>query len=167
MIMDYQTISIVMTGIGMIIALTYYALQIRNQNKTRQAQIYIQIYNKFTDPEWLERYFKSRVWKPKDFEDFVNTLADIRENKTRSYADLVSVGATFEGMGVLIKRGFIDPQYVADMMGTLIVEYWNEKEHLYRELRERWNNPRIYQDLEHLYDVVSEIVYKQHPELRT
>lgn len=29
---DYQTISIVLTGIGLMLALTYYALQIRNQN---------------------------------------------------------------------------------------------------------------------------------------
>ena len=34
---DYQAVSIVLTGIGLIIALTYYALQIRNQNKTRTA----------------------------------------------------------------------------------------------------------------------------------
>ena len=165
--MDYQTIFIVLTGIGMIIALTYYSFQIRNQNKTRQAQIYLQIYNKFADPDWLERYYKSRIFKPKDFEDYVNTLTDLRENNTRAYAELVSVGATFEGMGVLIKRGFIDPQYVADTMTSLIIHYWEEKEHLFRELRERWNNPRIYEEIEYLYSVISEIDIKEHPELKT
>jgi len=48
---DYQAISIVLTGIGLMIALTYYALQIRNQNKTRTAQLLMQVYSRLDTPE--------------------------------------------------------------------------------------------------------------------
>ncbi len=62
---NYQTLSIVLTGIGLIIALTYYSLQIRNQNKTRQAQLFMQIYNRWTDPTFQENYLEvtNREWE--------------------------------------------------------------------------------------------------------
>jgi len=164
---DYGTVSIVLTGIGLIIALTYYSLQIRNQNKTRQAQMLVQIYNKFTDVDFLDNYYTSMNLKPTNFEDYLETITSLRENNTRGYAELISVGTTLEGMGVLVRRGFIDSQYVADTYGTLILQYWEQKGPFYKELRERWGNPRIYREMEYLYDVVSEIVYREDPDTRS
>lgn len=152
--------------LGALIAFSYYMMTLGYQNKTRQAQIYVQIYNKFSDPDFLERYFDAMNFKPRDFEEYINTLESIRNSKTREYAELVSVGTFFEGIGVLVRRGFIDPQYVADTLGTLILDYWEQKEPLYTELRERWSNPRIYKEIEYLYDAVSEIVYREHPEMK-
>jgi len=156
----------VIPAISLSIALVYYALNLRNQNKTRQAQIYVQIYNRFSDPDFLERYFNSMKSEPKDFEEYMNRVTNMRENNVREYAESISVGMTFEGMGVLVKGGFIDPQYVADTTGTLVLEYWEQKSQNYTELRNRWSNQRIYKEIEYLYDVVSEIVYREYPEMK-
>ena len=152
--------------LGALIAFSYYIMTLRNQNKTRQAQIYVQIYNRFSDPDFLERYFNSMKSEPKDFEEYMNRVTNMRENNVREYAESISVGMTFEGMGVLVKGGFIDPQYVADTTGTLVLEYWEQKSQNYTELRNRWSNQRIYKEIEYLYDVVSEIVYREYPEMK-
>ena len=165
-LVDYSLILQAIQTVGILVGIFYYIMTLRNQNKTRQAQIYVQIYNKFSDPDFLERYYDAMSFKPRDTDEYVKTLESRFGNDNRKYAELVSVGTTLEGIGVLVKRGFIDPRYIADTMGTLIVEYWEDKEHLFFELRKRWNNPRIYPEIEHLYKVVSEIVYKEHPEMK-
>jgi hypothetical protein len=116
---DYVLILQAVQTVGILVGIFYYIMTLRNQNKTRQAQIYVQLYNKFSDPDFLERYYVAMSFKPKDTDEYVKTLESRFDNDIRKYAELVSVGTTLEGMGVLVKRGFIDPQYVADTMGTL------------------------------------------------
>lgn len=67
---DYQTISIVLTGLGLMIALIYYSMQIRNQNKTRQAQLFMQIYDRWLDPDFLRYYVRSYKMEYEDLDDF-------------------------------------------------------------------------------------------------
>ncbi len=48
---DLQTLSLVLTGIGLIIALIYYTLTLRNTNRTRQADMLMRLHS-----EWGNKY---------------------------------------------------------------------------------------------------------------
>ncbi|MCW4040285.1 MAG: hypothetical protein NWE83_05995 [Candidatus Bathyarchaeota archaeon] len=107
---DYQTISIVLTGIGMMIALTYYALQIRNQNKTRKAQIIMQVYQKMSDADFAESFWEvfSREW------DTVEEYLEKYPSRT-NFAILTNY---YEGVGILLKKGLADRALVYEFFPT-------------------------------------------------
>ena len=146
---DYQTVSIVLTGIGMIIALTYYSLQIRNQNRTRQAQLFMQIYNRWTDTEFNENFIDviNRDWK--DYDDW-NTKFSERVNPQAS-ARQRTIGQYFEGVGVLVYRNLIDVNLVDDMMSSLLLIFWEKQKPVIMGLRERFSRPQILEWTEYLY----------------
>ena len=131
---DYQTISIVLTGIGLMIALTYYALQIRNQNRTRQAQLFMQIYNQFTNREFNKTLFHVYTFEIKNYEDFEHHNQIMSE----FYTSFFSVAAFFEGVGILVKRKLINPVLIDDVMSGPLLYFWSK----YAELVKEWRTPK-------------------------
>jgi len=115
---DYQTLSIVLTGIGLMIALTYYALQIRNQNKTRQAQIIMQVYQKMSDADFMESFWEvfSREW------DTVEEYLEKYPSRT-SFAVLTNY---LEGVGILLKKGLVGRALVYEFFPTNANVLWHK-----------------------------------------
>ena len=46
-----EYLPLVLTGIGIIVAIIYYTLTLRNTNKTRQAQLFMNLYSTYSTPE--------------------------------------------------------------------------------------------------------------------
>ena len=78
----------------------------------------------------------------------------------------VIVVSYLEGLGVFVKRGFMDPRLVDDLMSSYIVTYWQKFGPVTKEMRRRLNDPTAAEHIEYLYDVVYEIYMQQHPELK-
>ena len=55
--MDVQTIGVLVTAASVSMAAIYYAFTLRNQNRTRQAQLFMQIFQRFQEPnfEFIQR----------------------------------------------------------------------------------------------------------------
>ena len=53
-----------------------------------------------------------------------------------------SLGTYYEGIGVLLKNGFIDAQPVADLLGTTVTSYWEKLAPLVMEFSVKIPNPR-------------------------
>ena len=66
--MEY--LPLVLTGIGIIASILYYASVLRNANKTRQAQLFMDLYRTYRDPEFRRQYYEILGQKWVDFEDF-------------------------------------------------------------------------------------------------
>jgi len=119
---DYQTISIVLTGIGLMIALTYYALQIRNQNLTRQTQLFMQIYQTRNKHDNMVRWFELTSWEWEDLDDFV------RKYRTDASPEIKALPyeqfATYDGLGMLVKDKMVDINTVFQLMSEPIVVVW-------------------------------------------
>ena len=157
---DYSTLSIVLTGMGLIIALTYYSLQIRNQNITRQAQIYMPIYAKFQEKEFMKKYIDIlNLWEwdtPQEFHEKYGPRANLD-----SYSDYMNVNTYFTGIGVLVKRGLINKELVNDLMGDIIVRFWERNEDYINYVRELRDWQTLGEHFEYLYGVVKPMV-EQH-----
>jgi hypothetical protein len=167
---DYQTLSIVLTGIGLIIALTYYGLQIRNQNRTRQAQLFMNLYETYRNTEFKNMYTEilfHHQWK--DFEDWWSKYGPI-ENK-EAFSEWNSVAGYFNGIGILVKKKLIDMSMVDELLASTIITLWEKMGPNIREGRlSRTESieplPILHSNFEYLYNEL--IKYrKQHPELRT
>jgi len=62
---------LILTGFGLIVAITYYSFQIRNQNKTRQAQLFMRIYQDRNKHENMVRWFTLMNWTWEDYDDWL------------------------------------------------------------------------------------------------
>ena len=164
-----ESIPYVLTGIGIIVSILYYTNVLGNANKTqqmqletRQAQLFMQIYDKWTDPEFNEMVNEviHKEWKDYDeWYDNTNNWAHNSENTGKNRA----VGQYFEGIGVLVKRGLVDVQLVDDMMSGFVLAYWNIQGPYYKEFRKRFNAPAVLEWAEYLYEEVRKVAEKQHP----
>jgi hypothetical protein len=160
--MTLQTIGILITGISLTVAAFYYIMTLRNQEKARQAQLFMQLYNRFQSIEFHRQFNKLLEWEFNDFEDFLNKYG--RENNPEAYALRGSVGGYFEGMGVLVKRGLIDVTLADDLISGAIMLFWDKFGPIYLEMRERINYPQFAEWTEYLYNQIKPLVEEQHPE---
>jgi hypothetical protein len=164
---DY--LPLVLTGIGLIVAIIYYTLTLRNSNKTqqlqletRQAQLFMQIYNNWYSLELSRQYEKVMNWEWIDYEDFDKNIGSDIENVIA----LRMVGRFFEGIGLYVKRGLIDVSLVDDLMSGAYVRFWLKFQPIFAELRIRQNFPQMLEWIEYLYNELKPIVETQHPELK-
>jgi hypothetical protein len=140
-------------------------LKSQQQNlETRQAQLFMQIYSKIYDPEFLNNGREAMNIDYKNLDDFNAKLS--HETNRDLYGKFWSFPWFLEGMGVLVKRGLIDPKLVDDLISGLVVSYWEKFKPMTLEYRERYNYPQMGEHVEYLYNVVKGIAVGEHPELR-
>jgi len=164
-----QSISYIAGALGVCVAAVYYMMTLKAQQnnmkqtlETRQAQILMSLYSKFQDPEFADAWEEVQTWEWKDYDDFTAKYG--RKSSPEKYRQLTVIGNFFEGLGVLVKRGFIDPTLVDDLMSMYVIGFWQKMEPYLREVRVRLNSPTTAEYMEYLYDVIYKIWMQQHPE---
>jgi hypothetical protein len=167
---DAQTISIIFAGVSIGIAAIYYMLTLRNSQKaqqlqleTRQAQMFMQIYNaSHNDPTYLDAQRRCFELEINSYEDYLR----IQENEDDRKA-LSRVGMFFEGLGVLVKEGYVSIRLVALLMTGTTRMLW---ERLWgswvEEGREKMDYRRYRSEAEYLYNELMKYI-EEHPELKT
>ena len=103
---------------GVIIAAIFYILNMRATLQTRQAQLFMPIYSKVTEKDFMKDNWEILdEWKWIDLDDFEKKYLDDRDNR----AKFMACSDYFDGVGVLVKRKLIDPELVDDLvsMGLL------------------------------------------------
>jgi hypothetical protein len=166
---------------GVIAGFSYYVLTVRanqrNQElalraqehatETRQAQMFMQIYNEsHNDPSFVKGIHTLldivREHPVESYDQFLK----IRENE--QFRDAIQrVGGFYEGLGVLVREGFVSIRLVALLMTGMTRMWW---EGLYKSWiedgRKKANFPRWLSEAEYLYDELMMYI-KEHPELAT
>jgi hypothetical protein len=169
---DAQTISIIFAGLSIGVAAIYYTLTLSSsqraqklQIETRQAQLFMQTYHKWIDKDLHLVNHKVQAYEWEDFDDFMGKYGP--EVDMDAYSDFTRILSYFEGIGVLIKRGLIDPYIVDDLMSMNIIRLWEKYEPLTISMREYLNAPQAGEWWEYLYNTIKPIFEEQHPELKT
>lgn len=99
-----------------------------------------------------------------DYEDFLRKYdANVNSEERTSW---FSVAAFFEGVEVLVKRGLIDLALVDDLLAVSIKRTWEKIGPVETRSREHFNNPRLFDDFEYLYNELMKY-HERHPELKT
>jgi hypothetical protein len=142
-------------AIGIIIALQ----QLRDIKKTReieletrQAQLFMQIYDRFNDREFWEYFTELRSHTWDDVEDWQMKYG--REENRKAFSAFASMASYFDGVGVLANRELIDIGLVDDLLHTRALWFWDTYEDIIREMRTRNNNPRIWPYIESLHSQI-------------
>jgi hypothetical protein len=160
---DYQTLSIVLTGIGLIIALTYYALQIRNQNKTRTAQTFIQLYQNAIDQGYIQSLSEA-IWLQENegFDEWWEKYGP--ENNMEFFVRWYRGIVFYESIGILVKNGIVDLSLVDDLMSGPVLITWERYKPIIMGIREKYGYPHFQEWQEYLVNEVRKIVNRQHPD---
>ena len=118
-----QVVRDVVAIFGVIAGFTYYVLTVRNQNRTRQAQLLMELYETYRSKEFREDVTKLRSQEWTDFDDFWEKYGE--ENNPDAWNTWISVAAFFNGVGVLLKRNLIDIVLVEDLLSNVVFGSWS------------------------------------------
>jgi hypothetical protein len=163
---DAQAISIIFAGVGIGLAAIYYMMTLRNQDRTRQTQLFMQIYDRYMDKEFQAieaEIFNQWVWE--DLDDFMTKYGAAADPE--AYGKHTQIGVFYEAIGVLVYRNMLDVRLVDDLMSWSILNFWDRLGPIMVEARERFNIPQNYEWVEYLYNRIKSIAEQQHPELKT
>jgi hypothetical protein len=163
----YQIFLSTLQTIALVVGIVYYLIIMRNsqraqqqQLETRQAQLFMQVYNQYT-MEKYKQWLEINTWEWEDYEDF-----QAKYSALESAQNLSSIRSWLEGLGVLVKSGLVPIEIVALFMTGTIRRYWEKFGPLTLEFRTRLNFPRFGGEGEYLYKTLMEYV-EEHPELKT
>ena len=125
-----------------IIGLSYYIMNLRNQERARQMQIILQTYQKNTNEDVINRWIEImyREWETVD-EYFT---------KYTSWTSFWAFSNGLESIGILLKRGLIDRSLVYEFYPTNVIVFWNKYEPIVVRARERWGNTHYMETVEWL-----------------
>lgn len=171
-----ETLSIVFTGLSISLAAFYYISTLRNAQKTRdlslkaqeqaletrQAQMFMQIYNEsHNNPSYLEALARCLELEIHSYLEFLKAQENEDDRKA-----IARIGMFYEGLGVLVKEGYVSIRLVALLMTGPTQLWW---ERIYKswieEGREKMNYRRYRSEAEYLYNELMRYV-EEHPELK-
>jgi hypothetical protein len=169
---NIETLSIVFTGLSISLAAFYYISTLRNAQKaqklqieTRQAQLFMPIYSTSYSEEHIKALEEVRQWEWEDYDDYMAKYGS--EANPEAYMMYRKLFGYLEGLGVLVRRGLIDPSLVDDLMSGFIIRFWEKFEPYFVERRRRLNWPQVGEQIEYLYSQVRPIAERQIRELTT
>ena len=172
---SFDVLAIVVSILGLTASIVYYANILNNANKTRilqlkaqqqaeetrQTQLYMRLWDKWDSEDFFKHYLNVLSWDFDSFDDF-QTKYGFPDNR-EVFMSYGLIDSFFEGIGVLVKRGFLDAEIVDDFMSGDLEGYWEKMKPVCDGIRESW--PTWAEHSEYLYNEVMKIRKQQHPEL--
>ena len=152
---DYSTLSIVFTGLSISLAAFYYINTLRNAQKTRQIQMFMQLYESKYDQEGLEALFTLMYLEWEDFDDYMEKYSPVTGD-TKIAVMMESQVSYMDGLGLLVKNIEVDLETVYNVAGRRVLLLWFKLETLIKSFREPvWGMPEYAENFEYLaYEMI-------------
>jgi hypothetical protein len=92
-----EYLPLILTGIGIMASILYYSMTLRNSNKTRRAQLFMQVHARFQNPEFTKmcNEVMNREWS--NIDDYWEKYLSKGWDDT-----ILSVQSYYEGIGVTL-----------------------------------------------------------------
>jgi hypothetical protein len=148
---DIQTISIVIAAAGVLIGVVYYILDMRHQNKVRQTDLVMRLYETFGSDDFQRAGREVSEIAYQDYDDFVKKYGEPGSEEPIPVA-ITKLHYFFEEVGVLLSRKLVDIDLIDQLMGFNIMIIGSKTMPILEEARKRANLPRIRANFEYLYN---------------
>ena len=152
-----QTLLAYLTLISVPVGVLYHIMTLRNTRKnqelqleTRQAQLFMQIYQEMSSPEHYKESNELLTMEWEDFDDYYRKYGS--ENNPEAYALRSSMWYRLNGVGLLVKAGLIDVDRVYDLMSETILWQWEKWGDIIIRIREQFNVPGYMDGFEFIAD---------------
>ena len=148
---DYSTLSIVLTGIGLIVAITYYTITLRNTSKSRQRELIFQRLQGYS-LEYTTAF--AEVANMKDWsstEEWRNKYGS--EANPEAWARYTYIKRVYNLAGILLKENITDAKLIFQLYPPYsVIRMWEQFVDLNDDLRRRSNYPTAFEGFEFLYN---------------
>jgi hypothetical protein len=150
-LLEIQAVYYMVAATGVLVAAVYYIMNMRTTLQTRQAQLFMQLYDRMSQPELSATINNIRYnLKWSDSEDFWRKYG--AETNIDEYSRIASAGNYFKGIGVLLKKGLIDRMFIYDLLSSPLKVYWERMGPVILERRRITSNPNLFAFVDYLYD---------------
>jgi hypothetical protein len=148
MLVDVETISVIIAAATVVAGVVYSSLQVREQTRTRHADFVMTVSSAYGSEQMVKALINVMNLDFRDAEDFVKKYGKI-SSENSIYVDMMMVGDYFQGIGFLVHKRMIDTDVATDL---LPVQIWEKIRPVIYGYRRTMNQPRIFQWFEYLYD---------------
>ena len=155
---DLQMISVTLAALGLLAGTTYYILILRNAEKTRRTQLFMNIYNRFHDKEFQKCYLT--MLHHEEWKSFEEWWDKYWPSNLEHYSGWIAWGTYLAGITMLVKHDQVDPQQVSALLGTYILWSWERYEPIFKEIRassDARERPQLSDWLEYLYNEMKKV----------
>ena len=156
---------------GVLVAAIYYVMTLRTNQRnikttleTRQAQLFMPIYSTYYSEDFIKAHSEIMKWSWTDYDDYVSKYS--YESNPDAYVMYRKMFGYLEGLGVIVRRGLIDPSLVDDLMSGMVVTFWEKFGSFIKERRRILDYPQVGEQIEYLYGKVKPIAERQRVELK-
>jgi len=150
---DLQTLLTYLTLISVPVGVFYYIMTLRNQSRTRQAQLYNNIWNQsMNNPHFQKQYMRFVSLRWNSFDEYLE-LFPYGDYESENTMALWGIALFFEGLAPLVKEGLLDMRYLKGTIGSLIMDFWKRYEPMLEEVREFYG-PNFLDETEYLYNEI-------------
>jgi len=156
-----ETISIVFTGLSISLAAFYYISTLRNtqsnqrqQLETRQTQLFMQLFDRWGDPDFAKIYGEYRYKTCAKVNNDPVEICKIAVHALFESFDpdvwipIQTLAQYFEGISILVQKKLIDVDTVERLLSGRIIWYWDSTKPFIEYVRERIGDPKMYRELE-------------------
>ena len=158
-----EYLPIVLTGIGIIVSILYYTSVLRNANTTRQAQLFMQLFQEMNTERFWETWIDLLAADIPDYQTYLEKY-DSTVNREH-FAKRTQMWYHFNAIGDLVKKGTLSLETVEPIVGTAGFTLWIKWGEIIKQIRIDYGMPRTYDGFEYLYNSL-EKYYELHPELK-
>jgi hypothetical protein len=147
--LDVTEISAMVAAAGVMIGVVYYILDIRHQRtmrqieiETRQTDLLVRLFSTIMSKDWLEAWEKVRDRETLDYDDYKEKYGLVEANEIYVYLDQ---------LGRLLQKGLIDLDLLPLETGQISI-MWEKMEPILEGSRKKFNEPKLGQGFEYLYN---------------
>jgi len=157
----FQMVLSTLQTAGLLVGIFYYIMTLRNAQKSRDAQIFLQFSNKTGTKNWHNGINHIRQLKFSSLEE----LRKYRENNPDEWFDIRYVFGVIEDFGGLVRGGYLNINIIAITSSTNIIRAWEMLQPIIDEMRRVVGDPRTWSEMEYLYNQVILFNKKRYPKL--
>lgn len=158
---EFNTVLSFIQAFGIIVGVAYYILNIRSNQKnqkiamknqelmlkaqqdtleTRQIQLFMHFYDMTITKEWTAKFDEIlKDWSWTSFDNFMDKYG--WEKHPDQYNKFRDIARTYENMGLLVKKGQMDPKFIYEYAGPYPIRVWEKFEPIIIEYRNRVESP--------------------------
>ena len=141
--------------LGITVSILYYAMVLRNANKTRSAQLFMSLHNEMVSMEGMSRFLDTMYMEWDDYADFERKYGS--DNNPKAFLQRNTLWSAFNNFGVLLKNGLVDPEMIYDAIGGNLIMCWEKWRPIIMEQRIRYLGPNYMERWEYLAGVMRSI----------
>ena len=116
---DIEAATIVLTGAGVIVAFVYGILALRDASRTRQAELYMRIYERGSTVEFYDDFDLVEGLQWSSF----NRIWEMYKKDPAFHAAWIRLSIFYEGLGVLVRENLLSIRFVALFFGSYTRRY--------------------------------------------